>query len=880
MRRLIANRPFAFLDGGLLLADLTLELDPDENLDRLRTDDMVFHDVWPCSYAQVARALEFHRQVHEENDDPLHLQRHFYLDSDDSDSDSDEESLPALIDAAGAFSDGDLDIAYEQALLDGDTDAAEAEDELAEDEAIVHNNNNEEENAANGITEENNVVIAANFIDDVTAAAAAANAAERRLIILAGSAPATIIAEAARHVTHYTAAPLTPEGGGGGFRRVSANLLAIFPYFMDLPMITDGNEAGGNGGVVNQPVLAYLVKMYQNMGLWITEVRTIRSFMMNHQPMMELMAHHPRARMQVMVARYMMRSLIPDARTFMVVERRREDGVITVNVPNIEAFNPWGPMQYTSVALTPDFPEPCWIELTFFMEYHKHMYQLPPPPEDDNPARRPNYRYNGPTRRLLGEFGYNWARPGNYLQLREPLATGRPLTIGSTICDLRISPISHCGCQQLMPQVPDLQLTVKTCFKVTQAGSLIYSAVAEQVPPGTYQEMRFQSPLPPIANDRSDPKYLLRLADFPLLQEKMVRWGPESFTRDKIGLKVIPKVRLLQGQENVDEVANEVKWMEYWCWRNNEGTMKEWTSKQHFQQFFGAFQTPDHIVILSDLCPLGDLETILSKQGEPFHEDLVRHFLRELVVALSVLQSRFILHRNLKLSNILLDSRFHLKISDFSKMIQCDVSKGQHPYAFCSDPLEGKICPAPELQYKSVVGNGKYGLPLDVWDLGVIAHAMVFNCYPQPVQQFVPLELPAEPEIGPEGPLNLLPALLCSEPCMRPRPGDLLADPYFQLDYEGWAKVWKHSEGGIPIIKYLKPQAFVHPWAYPPANEEEEQEEEKDREPIVLTPNPPHPALSQRNYYHTFRVVTDKVGYTQDVVLSTKAVAPAKPEEY
>ena len=95
------------------------------------------------------------------------------------------------------------------------------------------------------------------------------------------------------------------------------------------------------------------------------------------------------------------------------------------------------------------------------------------------------------------------------------------------------------------------------------------------------------------------------------------------------------------------------------------------------------------------------------------------------------------------------------------------------------------------------VVNGKYGLPSDVWDLGVIAHAMFFYAFPAEVEAKRPLVLPAQPDTLSSKAREFVSAMLCSEPCMRPRPSELLVHSFLNLKtYEECTSVWK---GANPI---------------------------------------------------------------------------------
>ena len=136
-------------------------------------------------------------------------------------------------------------------------------------------------------------------------------------------------------------------------------------------------------------------------------------------------------------------------------------------------------------------------------------------------------------------------------------------------------------------------------------------------------------------------------------------------------------------------------------------------------QLHWTFQTRLHLYFVLEFCPGGELYYHLARVGR-FDENSARFYFSEILLGLEYLHAGNILHRDLKLENILLDEEGHVRLTDFglSKVVCSDQEK--------SNSFIGTS----EYFPPEMIRRDGYSKPLDFYSLGCVLYFMLTGRLP------------------------------------------------------------------------------------------------------------------------------------------------------
>jgi serine/threonine protein kinase len=100
---------------------------------------------------------------------------------------------------------------------------------------------------------------------------------------------------------------------------------------------------------------------------------------------------------------------------------------------------------------------------------------------------------------------------------------------------------------------------------------------------------------------------------------------------------------------------------------------------ENIVELYFYFEDSNNFYLVMELCENGELYKLLKKVHK-FRECEVKHYFRQILNAILYLQKHEIIHRDLKLSNILLSNNFEIiKLTDFGLSLKLDsIHQEQH----------------------------------------------------------------------------------------------------------------------------------------------------------------------------------------------------------
>ena len=125
----------------------------------------------------------------------------------------------------------------------------------------------------------------------------------------------------------------------------------------------------------------------------------------------------------------------------------------------------------------------------------------------------------------------------------------------------------------------------------------------------------------------------------------------------------------------------------------------------HVTQLYEVIATENSIWLVTELCSGGELFDYLTEKGR-MSEQETRRIFGQLCLAVNYLHEKGIVHRDLKLENVLLDERCRIKLGDFGFTREFD--RGTYLETYCGTTGYA----APEmLEGKKYLGPGNLFLP-------------------------------------------------------------------------------------------------------------------------------------------------------------------------
>eukprot|EP00477_Mikrocytos_mackini_P000952 GAHX01001022.1.p1 GENE.GAHX01001022.1~~GAHX01001022.1.p1 ORF type:complete len:692 (-),score=152.64 GAHX01001022.1:149-2224(-) len=210
-------------------------------------------------------------------------------------------------------------------------------------------------------------------------------------------------------------------------------------------------------------------------------------------------------------------------------------------------------------------------------------------------------------------------------------------------------------------------------------------------------------------------------------------------------------------------------------------------------QFHHCFEDSDFVYILLELCENNTLKELMQarKQLTKFE---VQFFLFHVLSSLNYLHTKNIIHRDIKLANILLGNDLIPKLGDFGLAAQL-ATENDKKTTMCGTP--NYI--APEIISSDSDGHGK---AVDIWSLGVLAFAILLGFPPFETSKVKETykkikindyNIPKQFSDQYPNAADLIKKMLCSDPIARPSAEHCLKHGFFDSFYS----CFNHNEALI-----------------------------------------------------------------------------------
>ncbi|KAJ1719085.1 hypothetical protein LPJ53_006087, partial [Coemansia erecta] len=136
-------------------------------------------------------------------------------------------------------------------------------------------------------------------------------------------------------------------------------------------------------------------------------------------------------------------------------------------------------------------------------------------------------------------------------------------------------------------------------------------------------------------------------------------------------------------------------------------------------RLYDVMLMPKYTMIVMDYNSGGELLHYVRRRGR-LHENEARVFFRQIVSAMDYLHRNCIIHRDLKMENIMLDHENRIRIIDFG-----------FANVFSWDKLMNTFCGSPLYIPPEIVRGIRYtGPEVDIWSMGVLLYFMLCGCMP------------------------------------------------------------------------------------------------------------------------------------------------------
>ena len=169
---------------------------------------------------------------------------------------------------------------------------------------------------------------------------------------------------------------------------------------------------------------------------------------------------------------------------------------------------------------------------------------------------------------------------------------------------------------------------------------------------------------------------------------------------------------------------------------NNELAIMKELNHPNVIRLVNIMNSTNHYYVIMEFCNGGSLSHCLKKYGRPFSLEIIQYFMRQILEGLKYIHSHRIIHRDLKLDNILINFKNEKDRKEFNllnsevKIIDFGLSTKLGPDSLAATAAGSPINMDPLILKKYDKAGGfaklqRYNEKADIWSLGTICYEML-----------------------------------------------------------------------------------------------------------------------------------------------------------
>lgn len=235
-------------------------------------------------------------------------------------------------------------------------------------------------------------------------------------------------------------------------------------------------------------------------------------------------------------------------------------------------------------------------------------------------------------------------------------------------------------------------------------------------------------------------------------------------TKEVFAGKIVPK-SLIMKQQQREKMSSEI-------------SIHKSLDHANIVGFQGFFEDDDFVFVVLEICRRRSLLE-LHKRRKAVTEAEARYYMTHLVKGVHYLHNNRVIHRDLKLGNILLNDEMEVKIGDFGLATKIEFD-GERKKTLCGTP--NYIAP-------EVLCKKGHSYEVDIWSLGCILYTLLVgkppfetSCLKETYIRIKKNDYSIPWHINPAA-ASLIKRMLHADPAQRPTVSELQADEFFTSGY-------------------------------------------------------------------------------------------------